>query len=86
MSVHKALSKHVNGLNEIIKEYVTLDKKREALIDEACNLCREGKPFSTEKINEVTEQMNILSKRIENLPERKFVTPQMVLDYVGKKK
>lgn len=84
MSVHQALSKHVNGLSQIIRDYATLDQQREAYIDEACTLCKEGKPFTTDKINEVTEKMNILSKRIENLPERKFVSDQMVQDYVSK--
>ncbi len=84
MSVHKAISKHVSGQNHILSEYVTLDQQREAFIDEACTLCKEGKPFNTDKINAVTEKMNLLSKKIENLPERQYVTGQMVQEYVNK--
>ncbi|WP_374722754.1 DUF2533 family protein, partial [Peribacillus tepidiphilus] len=45
-----------------------------------------GQEFSTYLINEVTEKMNEISKKIENLPSRKLVTPQMVEDYVKKLK
>ncbi|NMD69877.1 DUF2533 family protein [Bacillus sp. DNRA2] len=84
MSVHKALSAHVNGLNHIIREYALLDQDRETFIEEACQLCKAGLPFSTEKINQVTEKMNLLSKKIENLPERQMVSVQMVQEYVSK--
>jgi hypothetical protein len=84
MSVHKAISQHVNGQNHILREYALLDHQREAYIEEACSLCKEGNPFSTEKINEITEKMNLLSKKIENLPERKYVSVQMVQEYVNK--
>ena len=86
MSVHQAISKHVKGQNQILMDYARLDQEREAFIEEACTLCKEGKTFSTDKINEVTQKMNILSKRIENLTERKFVSVQMVQEYVGKTK
>lgn len=84
MSVHKAISKHVNGQNEILSEFANLDLQREAFIEEAIHLCKEGKTFSTIKINEVTARMNKLSKMIENLPERKMVTADMVQDFVKK--
>lgn len=86
MSVHQAISKHVMGQNQILMDYANLDQQREALIGEACTFCKEGKIFATDKINEVTEKMNILSKKIENLSERKYVTVQMVQEYVGKSK
>lgn len=84
MSVHKAISAHVNGQNHILSEYVQLDQQREAFIDEACQLCKKAQPFNTDKINQVTEKMNLLSKKIENLPERSYVTVQMVQEYVQK--
>ncbi|WP_147534793.1 DUF2533 family protein [Bacillus marasmi] len=84
MSVHKAISAHVNGQNHILNDYVQLDQQREAFIEEACQLCKAGQPFNTDKINHVTEKLNLLSKKIENLPERKYVTIQMVQDYVQK--
>lgn len=86
MSVHKALSKHVNGLSKIISDFANLDQIREQFIEEACMLCKEGHSFSTDKINEVTKKMNQLSMQIENLPDRKFVSVQMIQEYVNKSK
>jgi hypothetical protein len=86
MSVHRAITAHVNELNQKIRQFAILDRQREEAIEEACRLCREGKAFSTDKINEITEKMNLLSKQIENLPERKYVTMQMVIDYVNSQK
>jgi seryl-tRNA synthetase len=84
MSVHKALSKHVNGLSQMISEFASLDQLREQLIEEACTLCKEGHSFSTDKINEVTKEMNQLAMKIENLPDRKYVSVQMIQEYVSK--
>ncbi len=84
MSVHKALSKHVNGLSQIISDFANLDQIREQYIEEACKLCKDGQAFSTEKINEVTKQMNQLAMQIENLPDRKYVSVQMIQEYVNK--
>ncbi|AGK54235.1 YpbS family protein [Bacillus sp. 1NLA3E] len=84
MSVHKAISKHVNGQNQILNDFVLLEQQREAYIDEACTLCKQGQPFSTEKINEVTKKMNKLSNKIENLPERLYVSVPMVQEFVSK--
>ena len=84
MSVHKALSKHVNGLSLMISEFASLDQIREQLIEEACILCKAGQAFSTDKINEVTKEMNQISMKIENLPERKYVSVQMIQEYVNR--
>ncbi|MDZ5473873.1 YpbS family protein [Bacillus sp. 31A1R] len=86
MSVHKEISSHVNKQNKIIKEFFALDQKREQLIDEALQLCQQGLPFTTDKINEVTKEMNEISKLLENIPSRKLVTPQMVQEYAEKLK
>ncbi|WP_153125140.1 DUF2533 family protein [Peribacillus tepidiphilus] len=86
MSVHKAITQHVNNQNQLIKEFLLLDQEREKRIEEAIHLCISGQEFSTYLINEVTEKMNEISKKIENLPSRKLVTPQMVEDYVKKLK
>lgn len=84
MSVHIALTKHVNELNQMIREFAEFDQQRESFIEEACTLCKEGKAFTTDKINEVTDKMNQLSKRIANLPDRKYVTVQMIQEFVSK--
>ena len=51
-----------------------------AIIEEAIELCKQGIPFSTEKINEVTNKMNKLNLRF--IPIRKYVSVEMVQDYV----
>lgn len=86
MSVHKSISNHVNKQNQIITEFFTLDQQREFFIEEAVELCKQGKEFKTDKINEVTAKMNELAKLLENIPSRKIVTPQMIEDYVKKLK
>ena len=52
-------------------------------IDEAVTLCREGKPFTTEKINMVTNQINDLAKQ-GIIPTRKVVSIEMVREYALK--
>ncbi|MEH7252233.1 DUF2533 family protein [Neobacillus niacini] len=47
-------------------------------------LCKQGKPFSTDKINEVTNKMNKINLRI--IPIKKNVTVDMVMEYVNSKK
>lgn len=83
MSVHKAITDHVNKQNKRITEFLTLDQQREFYIEEAVELCRLGKNFTTEKINEVTARINELAKQ-GIVPTRKIVTPEMVRDYVIK--
>jgi hypothetical protein len=83
MSVHKEISEHVNKANLRITEFLALDQKREFYIEEAVNLCKQGKQFSTEKINEVTNKINELSRQ-GIVPPRKKVTIEMVKEYTGK--
>jgi hypothetical protein len=83
MSVHKEISAHVEKANKRITEFLALDQKREFYIEEAVELCKQRKPFSTENINEVTKQINELAKQ-GIVPARKYVTIDMVKEYVGK--
>lgn len=83
MSVHKDITKHVDEINKRVTDFMALDQKREEYIEEAVELCKQGKSFSTEKINEVTRRMNNLAKQ-GTVPSRKMVTPEMVRDYVSK--
>lgn len=85
MSVHKAISEHVNKQNAIINEFLELDQKREEFIGEALELCKQGKVFTTDKINQVTNQINELAKQ-GIVPTRKQVTIEMVREYASKKK
>jgi hypothetical protein len=85
MSVHKEITAHVNHANKRITDYLALDQKREFYIEEAVELCKQGKAFSTAKINEVTNQMNELAKQ-GIVPTRKNVTIEMVREYVNRMK
>ncbi|PLR91674.1 YpbS family protein [Bacillus sp. T33-2] len=82
MSVHKALALHAEKQNRFYKEFLVLDQKRETYIEEAVTLCKQGIPFTTDKINEVTREMNRINLRI--IPTRKYVTAEMVREYVTK--
>ncbi|SEM15316.1 Protein of unknown function [Mesobacillus persicus] len=83
MSVHKDLIKHAVDQNKAYNEFLKLDELREVFIEEAIALCKQGQPFSTDKINQVTNQMNRLTVRM--LPKRKYVTVEMVQEYVKSK-
>ena len=83
MSVHKAISEHVNKQNHRINEFLVLDQKREEFIEEALELCKLGKNFTTDKINKVTKQINELAKQ-GIIPTRKQVTAEMVREYSRK--
>lgn len=84
MSVHKELAQHAEKQNKIYQQFLSLDELREKYIEEAVVLCKEGKPFTTDKINEVTNRMNKISLRFT--PVRKNVTNEMVEEYVKKLK
>lgn len=82
MSVHKAITKHVNHVNERVKLFQELDTKRELYIAEALDHCLANQPFSVDKINEVTNKINELAK-LGTIPSRKTVTPAMVQEYAS---
>ena len=81
MSVHKDLIKHAKNQNQSYQEFKALDELREKYIEEAVKLCKQGKPFTTDKINEITNKMNRINLRIISL--RKNVTTEMVQEYVN---
>ncbi|WP_419887370.1 DUF2533 family protein [Neobacillus niacini] len=81
MSVHKDLIKHAKNQNQSYQEFKALDELREKYIEEAVELCKQGKPFTTDKINEVTNKMNRINLRIISL--RKNVTTEMVQEYAN---
>lgn len=82
MSVHKDITLHAQKQHELFSQFTLLDQKREAYIQEAIELCKAGKEFTTDQINEVTEQINILANQ-RLIPTRKIVTPEMVRVYVN---
>ncbi|BCB02058.1 YpbS family protein [Bacillus sp. KH172YL63] len=83
MSVHKEISKHSNKQNQLVQQFMRLDGEREMAIDEAVQLCKAGKPFTTDRINLVTNEINALARQ-GVVPQRKLVTDDMVKEYVNK--
>ena len=84
MSVHKDISLHAEKQNQLFNKFALLEQKREDYIQEAIELCKAGKEFTTVFINEVTLQINELANQ-RLVPIRKIVTPEMVREYVEKK-
>lgn len=83
MSVHKDLINHAANQHETYQQFLALDQQREQYIEEAIELCKQGSPFSTGKINEVTNRINKINLRF--IPTRQNVTVEMVQDFVKKR-
>ncbi|PFE06284.1 DUF2533 domain-containing protein [Bacillus cereus] len=83
MEVHKAITAHSRKQNEIVTTFLQLEAQREAAIEAAVALASNGKHFSVDSINMVTKQINNLAKR-GVAPQRKIVTEDMVMEYVGR--
>ncbi|REJ25085.1 MAG: DUF2533 domain-containing protein [Bacillaceae bacterium] len=83
--VHKEITKHSNRQHEIVKKFLHLEEKREQAIDEAVMLCEKGLHFSVQTINEITKEMNELARTTGIVPQRKYVTEEMVKEYVSRK-
>ncbi|OAH59150.1 MULTISPECIES: DUF2533 family protein [Bacillaceae] len=81
MSVHKSLTLHAQKQNQIFIEFSHLDRQREDYIQRAIELCKAEKDFTTDQINQVTLQINVLANQ-RFIPTRKLVTPEMVRSYV----
>ena len=75
---------HAEKQNQLFNKFALLEQKREDYIQEAIELCKAGKEFTTNSINEVTLQINELANQ-RLVPIRKIVTPVMVHEYVEKK-
>jgi hypothetical protein len=79
--VHQAITAHLQKQHSILKQFAELEQERERYIEEAVMLCQNGQPFTVEKINAVTKKMNELAKQ-GVVPTRKYVTAEMVKEYV----
>lgn len=84
MSVHRAITAHANRQHRIVRSFIALDEQREEAIERAIAQAKRGEEVSVSEINEITAKMNELAKQ-GIVPRRKFVTVDMVLDYVNKK-
>ncbi|WP_042355694.1 DUF2533 family protein [Bacillus rubiinfantis] len=82
MSVHKDLIQHAQKQNEQYRYFLQLDELREKYIEETLVLCQQNKPFTTDKINEVTKRINAINLRI--IPERKLVSKEMIVEYANR--
>jgi hypothetical protein len=83
-NVHEAISQHSNKQHNHIQSFLKLEAKREALIEEAIQLCVSSLTFEVEGINQVTKEINRLASE-GIVPTRKIVTKQMVQEFVQKK-
>ncbi|MCF7618126.1 YpbS family protein [Bacillus sonorensis] len=83
-NVHEAITAHSKKQHQLIKEFVLLEQERERAIEEAVATCERQEPFSTDRINQVTAKMNELAKK-GIVPQRRFVTKEMVEEYVSRK-
>ncbi|AKE23943.1 hypothetical protein BsLM_2145 [Bacillus sp. LM 4-2] len=81
--VHKAISAHSSKQHEHIKAFMRLENMRELAIEEAVAKCKNGEPYTTDAINEITEQMNQLAKK-GIVPTRRLVSKEMVREYVSR--
>jgi Protein of unknown function (DUF2533) len=83
-NVHEAISQHSKKQHNHIRSFLKLEAKREALIEEAIQLCVSSLPFEVGNINQVTGEMNRLASE-GIVPTRKPVTKEMVQAFVQKK-
>lgn len=83
MSVHKDITKHSSKQNQLVQQFMILDERRERAIDKAVQLCLNEQPFSTDAINQVTNEINVLARQ-GVVPQRKLVTIEMVKEYAAK--
>jgi hypothetical protein len=83
--VHQAITAHLQKQHALLRRFAELEQERERYIEEAVTLCQNGLPFTVENINEVTKKINELAKQ-GAVPVRKYVTAEMVKEYVERSK
>jgi hypothetical protein len=87
MTVHKAISAHSKNQATMVATFKKMETNRELAIEQAIQLARNNEDFSVHEINEITKDMNAFRKQVNfELPERKLVTKEMVIQYVKKRK
>ncbi|MCA1066307.1 YpbS family protein [Rossellomorea sp. AcN35-11] len=83
MSVHKEITKHSSKQNQLVQQFMILDERREQAIEETVHRCLNEQPFTTDGINQVTNEINALARQ-GVVPQRKLVTTEMVKEYAAK--
>ncbi|MDQ0482322.1 DUF2533 family protein [Guptibacillus hwajinpoensis] len=85
MSVHKGISDQLRQKNREISLFIQLDKEREAAITAAVDRCEANEHFTTDRINELSSQINELAKQ-GSIPTRTYVTNAMIEEYVQQRR
>ncbi|WP_270180389.1 DUF2533 family protein [Alkalihalobacillus sp. CinArs1] len=85
MSVHRDISSQLGRKNREINLFIQLDKEREAAIEKAIEHCHANEPYSLDRINELTSEINELAKQ-GSIPTRSYVTKMMIEEFVQKKR
>jgi hypothetical protein len=85
MNAHEAITIHSNKQHQHLVRFTELDELREQAIDEAVHQCKQNIIFNTDRINHFTMLINQHAQQGIS-PTRKYVTEQMIHDYVNKKK
>jgi hypothetical protein len=80
MSVHLQIAKQINTHLQGQKNYKELDSQREEAIEEALQKAKNNEEYTTQTINEITEEINGIAKRFA-FPLRKVVTKDMISNY-----
>lgn len=82
--VHEAITAHTRKQHAHLERFLKLDEARERAIEETVRLCESGQPFSVERINAITSQINAHAGQGIS-PLRKPVTEPMIRDYVARR-
>ncbi|MBN8208629.1 DUF2533 family protein [Bacillus sp. NTK071] len=85
MSVHKGISDQLSQKNREINLFIQLDKEREEAIARAVARCEANEEYTTDRINELSSQINELAKQ-GSIPTRTYVTNAMIHEYCQKKR
>ncbi|OEH92972.1 DUF2533 family protein [Bacillus solimangrovi] len=83
MSVHHEITKHSKKQHKLVNTFHQLEAQREAAIDRAVARGQAGESIDVSEVNLVTQKINDLSK-FGPVPNRKYVTVEMVQQYIDK--
>lgn len=82
MAVHLQIAEQVKKHRQAQKEFLALDAAREHAIEAVLQLARAKKPFQTNEINRITNEMNQIATSFQ-FPARKQVTNDMITSYIS---
>lgn len=85
MEAREAITAHSKKQHQHLVTFAKLDQQREDAIEEALQQCMAGRPFTVDRINEITDRINRHAKQGIS-PTRKYVTVDMVKEYAERQK